>query len=408
MEGGALLRNDAVEGAQRKFLDLRRFPRLGELSRLPAAHQPEWGDHADLECIRAELADLPSLIDHRDIRALRLALARVEAGAACLLQVGECAELFSMASERHVERRLSLYRRMADHLADRTGREVVLVLRMAGQHGKPRTQLTETLLDGNKIPVYRGDAVNSLAATVVGRRSDPWRLLTSYDRSRDTLKYLQGGPALGQRVFVSHEALLRDYEEPMTRGGKTLYSGGGHLLWIGERTRDIRDWHVQWASSIINPVGVKVGPTASGVDVTDLVRMLNPRREQGRLSLITRMGAAEAVGRIGALAEAVRELRSPVLWQCDPMHGNTRKLHGTKVRLLPDMRAEITAFVRTLRDSGCHPGGLHIEVTPDAVSECHEDASSAKGGDACPPCDPRLNSEQALEIVDHFASEISN
>jgi 3-deoxy-7-phosphoheptulonate synthase len=401
----ALLRNDAVDSVRRSFLDLRRFPRLGELSHLAAAHQPPWGNHPDLECIRAELAALPALVDHRAIGALRLALARVAAGQAHLLHVGECAELFSMATADHVEQRITLYRRMADHLADRTGREVVLVLRMAGQHAKPRSRPTETLPDGGEIPVYRGDAVNDIGATVAGRRADPWRLLTSYDRSRDTLKHLE--TAADRFAFVSHEALLRDYEEPLTRGGPLLYSAGGHLLWIGERTRNFRDWHVRWAASIVNPIGVKIGPTTSRYDVIDLVQTLNPHEQQGRLSLIARMGAAEA-GRLGPLVQAVARRDAPVLWQCDPMHGNTRQLNGTKLRFLPDIRAEISEFVRTLRRHGCHPGGLHLEVTPDAVRECHEDASSATVGTACPPCDPRLNSDQALEIVDHFAGEVGD
>jgi 3-deoxy-7-phosphoheptulonate synthase len=253
--------------------------------------------------------------------------------------------------------------------------------------------------------VYRGDAVNDIAVTATGRRADPWRLLTSYDRSRDTLRHLQS--TLPRPLFVSHEALLRDYEEPLTRGGPALYSAGGHLVWIGERTRNFRHWHVRWAASIVNPIGVKIGPTTSRYDVIDLVQTLNPHEQHGRLSLIARMGAAEA-GRLGPLAQAVADRDAPVLWQCDPMHGNTRQLNGTKLRLLPDIRAEISDFVRTLRGHGCHPGGLHLEVTPEAVRECHEDVSSAAGFNACPPCDPRLNSDQALEIVDHFADEIGN
>lgn len=406
-EGKALLRHDAFDSYV-QLLDIQGPPQLRGLSHLPAAQQPPWEYHPDLGRVRAELAELPALVDHRDIRALRQLLSRVEAGAAHLLHVGECAELFSMASERHVERRVSLYRRMANHLADRTGREVVLLTRMAGQHAKPRSQPSETLPDGGEILTYRGDAVNGIDATVAGRQVDPWRMLTSYGRSRDTLEHLRDHLHIGHPVFVSHEALLRDYEEPMTRGDDGLYSVSGHLVWIGDRTRRLWNWHIQWASLIANPVGVKIGPTATLYDVFDLVRALNPWREQGRLSLIARMGATGATDRLGSLTRAVAESRSPVLWQCDPMHGNTRKLGETKLRLLSDVRAEITAFVQTLRRAGCHPGGLHLEVTPEDVSECHEDMSSTAGHDSSPPCDPRLNPNQAMEIVDHFANEISN
>ncbi|MEV5530167.1 3-deoxy-7-phosphoheptulonate synthase [Streptomyces prunicolor] len=401
-----VLRDDARDVGQRDFLDLRRFPRLGELSGLAAAQQPPWADHMDLECIRAELAALPALVGHRDIGALGRALGRVAAGEAYVLHIGECAELFSMATAEHVARRLALYRRMADHLAGRTGREVVLVLRMAGQHAKPRSRPTETGPDGVELPVYRGDAVNDLATDTQARQADPWRLLTSYDRSQDTLKHLEAGGGPGRPVFVSHEALLRDYEEPLTRGGPTLYAAGGHLVWIGERTRDVRDWHVQWAASLANPVGVKAGPDISRYDVIDLVRTLDPHGRPGRLTLISRMGAART-GRLDPLARAVAQARAPVVWQCDPMHGNTRTWADTKVRLLPDLRAEIDAFVRTLREQGCHPGGLHLEVTPDAVHECHEELPTA-GSTGRPPCDPRLNVDQALEIVDHFADRLTH
>jgi 3-deoxy-7-phosphoheptulonate synthase len=388
------------------FADLQRSPRLRALSHLPAAQQPGWAGHPELACIRAELADLPALVDHRHIRALRQALARVAAGAAHLLHVGECAELFTMADRQLVAQRLALYHRMARHLADRTGREVVLLTRMAGQHAKPRSEAFEELPGGAEIPVYRGDAVNSLTATADERRPDPWRMLTSYDRSRDTLEHLSNLRGGGGRAFVSHEALLRDYEEPLTRGGDVLYAASGHLVWIGERTRQLGDWHIQWASSIANPIGVKLGPSVTCYQIVDLVHALNPRQERGRLSLICRMGAAGAWDLLLPLASAVAESRTPVLWQCDPMHGNTRKLVGTKLRLLPDLRAEITAFVCALRRTGFHPGGLHLEVTPDDVRECHDELPRAASGGSWPPCDPRLNPDQAMAVVDHFAHEV--
>jgi 3-deoxy-7-phosphoheptulonate synthase len=391
--------------------DLRRprgqsADRIQGLNQRAAAQQPRWEDDPALPTIRAQLASLPPLVQQRDIRALRRLLARAEAGGTYVLHVGECAETFAMASASGIEQRISLYRRLANHLAERTGREVVLIARMAGQHAKPRSQSMEALPDGEKIPVYRGDAVNSIDAISQGRQPDPSRLLTSYQCSRETLDTLRGRLHSGHPIFVSHEALLRDYEAPLTRGDDLLYSCSGHLPWIGERTRGLGDWHIQWAASIANPVGLKIGPTATHYDVVDLVRALNPRNESGRLNLITRMGAA-ATDRLGALAHAVAELRTPVVWQCDPMHGNTRLVGSTKLRLLPDLRAEVTAFVRTLRQARCHPGGLHLEVTPEDVHECHEHMPSDATPGSNPPCDPRLTAHQAFEIVDHFADEIS-
>lgn len=403
-EESAVLAPREALGRPTPFPDLRRSPLLSALSVLPAGRQPAWGDHPDLACIRAELADLPALVDHRDISTLRRLLARVEAGDACLLHVGECAELFSMADPNHVEQRWSLYSRLADRLADRTGKEVVLVARMAGQHAKPRSQATETLPGRGEIPVYRGDAVNCLDGTAEARREDPWRLLTSYDRSRETLNHIQNdGPGRG-RAFVSHEALLKDYEEPLTRG-EAMYAGSGHLLWIGERTRAPRDWHVQWAATLANPIAVKLGAEAAARDVLDLVQILNPRRRPGLLSLIARMGAGPVAERLSTLTRVVADAAVPVLWQCDPMHGNTRRQGGMKLRLLPDLRAEITAFVRTLRKAGQYPGGLHLEVTPESVEECCERLPGT-GFRSRPPCDPRLNSDQAMDIIDHFAHEI--
>lgn len=409
MTGGSstpLQREEAL--AEAGFPDLDIIPGLRSIAHLPAAQQPSWSDHPDLACIRAELADLPGLVQRSDILDLYRELETVAAGEAYLLHVGECAELFSMATREHVERRLSLYSFMASRLATRIGRKVVLVARMAGQHAKPRSNPMEPLADGTEIPVYRGDAVNVIEADAPTRGHDPWRMLTSYDCSRETLEYMRAVMADGRRIFSSHEAMLRDYEEPLTRNGDVPYSASGHLPWIGERTRGLTDWHIQWASLIMNPVGVKVGPSATPQDVIDTLEILNKQRVPGRVSLITRMAASRAADLLHPLVMDVARSRIPVIWQCDPMHGNTRKIGGVKTRLLPEVRAEITAFVRTLRDAGCHPGGLHLEVTPGDVRECHEDISLTVTGQSSAPCDPRLNPKQAIAIVDHFAREVSS
>ncbi len=383
------------------------LPGLRAVAGLTAVQQPSWSDHPDLACIRAELADLPGLVHREDILELQRELASVAAGEAYLLHVGECAELFSMSTGAHVASRLSLYHFMASRLASRTGRPVVLLARMAGQHAKPRSSPVEQLADGTELPAYRGDAVNAPEFDGSARRHDPWRLLTSYDRSRDTLEHVRAVTDGGRRVFVSHEALLRDYEEALTRGGDELYAASGHLLWIGERTRGPADWHIQWASRIANPVGVKVGPDATAADVAGLLEVLTTRREPGRVSLITRMTASRTAYVLQPLASEIARSGFPVIWQCDPMHGNTRKAGPVKTRLLPELRAEITAFVQGLRAAGCHPGGLHLEVTPEDVRECHEDISLVATGRSTAPCDPRLNREQAIRIVDHFAHEVN-
>ncbi|MBB5917424.1 3-deoxy-7-phosphoheptulonate synthase [Nocardia transvalensis] len=367
-----------------------------------AAQQPAWDGHPDIEPVRRTLARLPELVRPWEIHALLRALARVESGAALLLHVGECAELFSMADAVHVDRRLLLYRRLSDRLADRTGREVVLLARMAGQHAKPRSLPYETLPDGSRVSTYRGDAVNDRAASSAARMPVPARLLESYRHSHSTLDHLRRHVYLGRPVFVSHEALLRDYEAPLTRDHGTRYATSAHLVWIGDRTRDPDDWHVRWAASIGNPVAVKLGPSTDERRLASLARLLNHPGRPGRLGLIARMGIGR-IDRLPALVRAVRDSGAPALWVCDPMHGNTIKAGARKTRLLRDMCDEITAFVSTMREAGGHPGGLHLEVTPDMVQECHTDRPPDAAAGAEPPCDPRLNPDQATAVVDHFA-----
>lgn len=365
--------------------------------------QPLWEDTARVHDIRARLAAEEPLVAAGDVRRLHERLAEVASGKAYLLHVGECAETFAMSHPDHVRRRVALYRRLASRLATGSGRPVVLVTRMAGQYAKPRSSDVEILADGTTVPVYRGDAVNSLTPTPGGRRPDPQRLLSSMAHARRTLLAAHGVP--GDEPFhVSHEALLRDYEEPLTRETEHgLLAGSGHLLWLGERTRQPRRWHVKWASMISNPIGVKVGPDASTDDVAVLVGALDPGRTPGRLSLITRLGSR--VARLPSLVRAVGGRQ--VLWQCDPMHGNTRMHAGRKVRLLPDIHAEVARFVEYLRAAGAHPGGLHLEVTPDDVQECLESLTQVTQPRPAPPCDPRLNTAQAVAVVDEFARAVA-
>ncbi|MGX1777388.1 3-deoxy-7-phosphoheptulonate synthase [Nocardia brasiliensis] len=370
-----------------------------------AAQQPPWDAHPDIGPVRQTLTVLPELVRPWEIRSLLAALARVERGAALLLHVGECAELFSMASPTHIDRRLLLYRRLADRLAERSGREVVLLARMAGQHAKPRSQPYETLPDGSRVLTYRGDAVNGVACSADERAPEPVRLLESYGRSHRTLDYLRRHQYLGRPLFVSHEALLRDYEEPLTRDHGVRYAASAHLVWIGDRTRGAVDWHINWAASIANPVAVKLGPTTEAHELTEIVRTLNCPPVPGRLGLIARMGVGHT-DRLRALTGAVSALDAAALWVCDPMHGNTIRAGERKTRLLRDMRTEITAFVAILGAAGIHPAGLHLEVTPDQVRECGADQPDADPGDA-PPCDPRLNPDQATTIIDHFAAELA-
>jgi 3-deoxy-7-phosphoheptulonate synthase len=311
--------------------------------------------------------------------------------------------MYAMAEPASVRARLALYRSLARQLGQDLGREVVLIARMAGQYAKPRSELVEQLADGQRVPTYRGDGVNGLEPTEPARRSDPWRLLASYDRAADTLRIAAERPDR-VKVFVSHEALLRDYEEPLTRGGAVAYASSGHLVWIGDRTRHPEGWHVGWAALLANPVGLKLGPTVTRAELADLVNRLDPAAESGRLSLISRMGADRVVDGLARLSRAVGP--GEAVWQCDPMHGNTRRDAAGKYRRMQDIRAEVTGFVHTLSRFGRYPGGLHLEVTAQDVQECRDGPPPEGGSRPAPPCDPRLNPGQAAEIVAHFADEI--
>ncbi|GGM13657.1 phospho-2-dehydro-3-deoxyheptonate aldolase [Streptomyces fumigatiscleroticus] len=383
-------------------------------TRPPAAQQPPWGarDHL-VESVRADLAALPPLVDAGTVHRLRTDLARAAQGTAFVLQGGDCAEPFLDSAPARITAKAAQLAGLADLLADRAALPVVRIGRFAGQYAKPRSQAVETLADGTVLPVYRGDAVNRPEADPVARRPDPARLRAAYDHAAaclDTL-LLQGhlaqaaiaGPAA---AYTSHEALLVDLEEPLVRedpqtGGR--YGSSAHMLWIGEHTRRLDGWHIGFAETVDNPVGVKLGPGTSPDDVTHLCERLARGHSPGRLSLITRLGAAETARRLPALVAAAADFTGRVVWLCDPMHGNTvRHASGRKTRVMTDMLREVTDFFAVLRAHGVPPGGLHVEMTPDDVTEC-VDTPDGLATDALPryrsACDPRLNPAQARALV---------
>jgi 3-deoxy-7-phosphoheptulonate synthase len=422
----------------------------------PALQQPQWPDRDRLKEVVHGLEGLPPLVLAAECDQLKARLASVGRGEAFLLQGGDCAETFAGTTADAVRGKFQTLLQMAVVLTYAASVPVVKVGRMAGQFGKPRSAATE-IRDGVELPVYRGDAVNGIEFTAASRTPDPGRLLEAYHAASATLNlcrslaaggfadlrqvhdwnqdFVAGSPA-GQRYeqladeidraiafmhacgadprefqavefYSSHEALLLDYERALTRTDARngdVYDLSGHLLWIGERTRDPRGAHVEFARQIRNPIAVKIGPDAHAQDVLELLEILDPDQEPGRITLTTRMGAGRIRQALPPLVEKVTASRAGVVWVCDPMHGNTvEAASGQKTRNFDDVLDEVTGFFEVHRALGTYPGGIHIEFTGDDVTECigggHHIAESDLGDRYETTCDPRLNRSQSLDLA---------
>jgi 3-deoxy-7-phosphoheptulonate synthase len=426
----------------------------------PARHIP--GDYADAGAVArvdAELRRMPPLVFAGEARRLKSLLGEVAAGKAFLLQGGDCAESFKEFSADNIRDTFRLILQMAVVLTFAGGKPVVKVGRMAGQFAKPRSDPTETQ-GGVTLPAYRGDNINGMEFDAAARDPDPERLLKAYAQSsatlnllrafagggyadlhnihRWTLGFVEGSPqgaryreltdkisealafmaAIGvtpqshpdlSRVefFTCHEGLLLGFEEAMTRVDSTTgdwYDVSAHLLWIGERTRQLDGAHVEFMRGINNPVGLKVGPTLEPDELMALIEALNPKAEPGRLTLYGRFGADKIAARLPRLMQATRRSGLPVVWAIDPMHGNTVKANnGYKTRSFDKILAEVKSFIEIAESEGVHPGGVHLEMTGQNVTECVGGARALREGELGDRyhthCDPRLNGEQALELA---------
>jgi 3-deoxy-7-phosphoheptulonate synthase len=425
---------------------------------LVAAQQPQWPggkDGAPLAKAVAELNALPPLVFAGECDDLKSRIAEAAAGRAFWLQGGDCAETFASATADSIRNRIKTILQMAAVLQYYSSLPVIKVGRMAGQFAKPRSNDTETRGDVT-LPAYRGDAVNDIEFTESARTPDPNRLVRVYNTSAATLNlvraFTQGGFADLRRVhewnkgfirdsqfgekyeqmaneigralafmesagvdpeqfkavdfFASHEALIIEYEKALTRiDSRTQlpYDVSGHFIWIGERTRQLDGAHVDFASKVRNPIGVKLGPKTTVEEALALVNTLNPDREPGRLTFITRMGAGKIREVLPALVEGVTKSGAQVLWVCDPMHGNTFETkNGYKSRQFEDVLDEVRGFFEVHKKLGTHPGGIHIELTGDDVTECLGGGNQVSEKDLESryetACDPRLNHSQSLEL----------
>ena len=432
----------------------------------PAVQQPQWPDNGALDNALKQIATFPPLVFAGEARSLQTALGQVASGNAFLLQAGDCAESFEEFSAVNIREKLRVILQMAVMLTYSMGVPVVKVGRIAGQFAKPRSNNTETV-NGVELPVFRGHMVNGPDAHAEARIPNPDRLVQAYHQAASTLNlvraFTKGGfadlnrvhawnqefvaqSAEGKRyedvaseieralafmracgidtetntalhqvdVYTSHEALILGYEEALTRQDSLTggwYDCSAHMLWIGERTRQLDGAHVEFLRGVGNPIGCKIGKTTDVDYVLSLCETLNPARIPGRLTLISRMGANDVEEALRPLLRAVRDAGHPVVWACDPMHGNTYSApNGRKTRHLEDIVKEITGFVKAHRAEGTWPGGIHIELTGENVTECLG-GSEGLGNDDLDTryetvCDPRLNARQSIDLAFRVAELI--
>jgi 3-deoxy-7-phosphoheptulonate synthase len=388
---------------------------------LAATHQPDWPDRALLAGVTARLARMPGLVDGAEIATLRRLLALAAAGRCFVLQAGDCAEPFDEPTGEEVGKRIRLLRLAGRMVSTAVRLPVVPIGRIAGQYAKPRSAPTEQV-GGRSIPSYFGPLVNDPEPVAAKRTPDPARLLRGYHHAAGVLDLLREASAgdlalVGQwgsrapALWTSHEALVLDYERQFVRrygAAGTSVLASTHLPWIGMRTSFPDSTHVRFLAALANPVACKIGPEHSPADVVSLCRRLDPTRDPGRLVLVCRMGADRIADRLPPIVSAVRESGHPVVWMCDPMHGNTvRSRTGRKTRHLDAILAELTAFVGILRRGGAWPAGVHLEVAAEDVTEC----VGGRGGPTeedldrsyTTLCDPRLNPDQTLQVTRELA-----
>jgi len=431
----------------------------------PALQQPNWPDKEKYDRVVAEIAKLPPLVFAGEIRELKKMLAQAVTGDAFLLQGGDCSEEFSNCTAPNIRESLKVLLQMAVVLTYAGGKPVVKVGRIAGQYAKPRSSDTE-VVNGVEIPSFRGDMANSAEPTLEARIPDPERMLKGYYLSASTLNLLRaftrGGFAALHRVhawnqefvkqspmgrsyerlahhisqainfmevigistdipqikqaqfFTSHEALFLGYEEALTREDSTTggwYDCSGHMLWIGDRTRQKDGAHVEFLRGVLNPLGMKVGPKHDIDDILAVIERLNPENEPGRMTLITRFGAKKIDKYLPPLIRAIKKEGRQVVWCCDPMHANTfTSTSGLKTRNFDDILSELRCFFELNWSEGTVPGGVHFELTGNNVTECVGGARQLVDEQLSQKylttCDPRLNAEQSLEMAFQIAEMI--
>ena len=374
----------------------------------PARQMPEYRDEDAVRAVEARLSGAAPVVRIEDAARLREMAADLAQGRGFLLQGGDCAESFDDPVAEQVAGIVSLFDAMAERLRPVINGPLVEVARIAGQFAKPRSAHNETH-DGKTLPAYRGDIVNGIAFDPAARLADPQRMIRAHMQSVGTAASLAAARDGGAPIFTSHEALLLPYEEPLSRHDPTgrWWASSGHMLWLGDRTRQVDGAHVEYLRGIENVVGVKCGPTMTGDELLRLIDRLDPRNRAGKLVLIGRFGARKIGELLPPLMRATASAGRAVVWAIDPMHGNTSMSGKRKVRRLPDILVELDAFFDIARAEGVHGGGVHLEMSALDVTECIGGRGPATIDELeknwLTACDPRLNRAQAIDLAAHVA-----
>jgi 3-deoxy-7-phosphoheptulonate synthase len=375
--------------------------------RFPASQMPSYSDPSQLNAIEARLHSAAPVISIDDALLLRHAMAGLAEGQGFLLQGGDCAESFDDPVAEQVAGIVGLFDDMAAQLQPALDGRLIEVARIAGQFAKPRSAQIE-MHEGETLPAYRGDIVNGIAFDPSSRRADPQRMIRAHMQSVGTAASLAAARGSGAPIFTSHEALLLPYEEPLTRRDPMgrWWATSGHMLWLGDRTRQVDGAHVEYLRGIENVVGVKCGPSLQPDELCRLVDRLDPIGQPGKLVLIGRFGAKKIGQILPPMIQATKD--RPVVWTIDPMHGNTSVTGKRKVRRLPDILAEIEAFFAIARAEGVRAGGIHLEMSALDVTECIGGRGPASIDELdknwLTACDPRLNRAQAIDLAAHIAA----
>ncbi|MBT5321128.1 MAG: 3-deoxy-7-phosphoheptulonate synthase class II [Verrucomicrobiales bacterium] len=430
----------------------------------PIQQQPLWPDDGALQTALDEVRALPPLVNHGEVDALRAHLAEAARGKAFLLQGGDCAERFADCTKTAIEAKLKILLQMSLVLTWGARIPIIRVGRMAGQFAKPRSSDTETI-NGTEMPSYRGDNVNAITPDLAARQPDPLRLVKAYhlsaatlnyaralvdggfadlhhpqhwdlgfvrsqshraeyedmvERIRDAIDFLESTGVRGTsalrtvELFSSHEGLLLDYEEALTeKVGDRYYNLGAHFLWIGDRTRNLGDAHLEYFRGIENPIGIKVGKQMQPNELVEIINEVEPANRAGRITLISRIGAADVREALPPLIAAVREAGRNVAWSCDPMHGNTTTTDsGLKTRDYDCILAELEAAFELHANQGGQLAGVHFELTGEDVTECTGGPQELSEADLSRSyetyCDPRLNYAQSLELALRIAQRLQS
>lgn len=423
---------------------------LDSWKRYKISQQPNWPNETKFKGVIEQLIKLPALVFSGETRNLRKELIEVEQGKSFILQAGNCAESFNDCNGPKIHNFLRIMQSMANQIESQTDYSVVKIGRIAGQYGKPRSSDFEEI-DGVKIPVFRGVNINSPNPNVEERKPDPQRLVEGYFRSAATLNliraFTQGdyfneifskdwleflisnnindSTALfarykngisrffeektnksQQKIYTSHEALFLDYEEVFTRVDTITadyYNTAAHFVWLGDRTRNINGAHCEYLRGIKNPVGIKIGPTAENLEILDIIKKLNPKNEQGKIVLIVRFGIDNIKEKFASMIQMVKDNHLHLSWMLDPMHGNTKVIGTKKTRYFADIVRETEEFIRICNLYDIHPGGIHIEMTSQLVSECIGGEFGVNKDEVEinyeTLVDPRLNGAQTMEYI---------